>query len=171
MEQERLLIRAAVETDAEAIALIYNQGISSRQATFESEPRSPSERRQWIAQHDARDPILVAALDARVMGWAAISAYRARACYRGVGEYSIYIHEGARGLGVGRRLLGALVEAAARQGYWKLLSRIFPENEASRALCRACGFREVGVYAKHARLDGVWRDVIIVERLIPENLT
>jgi L-amino acid N-acyltransferase YncA len=83
----------------------------------------------------------------------------------------VYLDHTARRRGVGRRLVEALVEAARERGYWKLVSRIFPFNTASRALCRACGFREVGVYEKHGCLGGQWLDVVIVERLIPENLT
>ena len=104
-------------------------------------------------------------------GWAGLSSYRARACYAGIAEFSIYLDRNARGRGIGRQLLAALVDAARGRGYWKLVSRVFPANAASRALCRACGFREVGVYEKHAQLDGQWMDVVIVERLIPENLT
>jgi phosphinothricin acetyltransferase len=106
----------------------------------------------------------------RVVGWASTSAYRSRECYRGVAEFSVYVHEGCRGRGVGRALLEALIPAAERAGLWKLLSRIFPENTGSRALCASVGFREVGVYEKHARLDGVWKDTVIVERLLEGNI-
>ena len=81
----------------------------------------------------------------------------------------MYLDRACRGRGVGRQLVEALVEAASQLGYWKLVSRIFPSNTASRSLCRACGFREVGVYEKHGCLDGQWLDVVIVERLIPQN--
>ena len=93
-----------------------------------------------------------------------------RECYRGIGEFSMYVHRDWRRRGVGDLLLAALISEAERLGLWKLLSRIFPFNEASRALCRKHGFREVGVYEKHARLDGRWLDVVIVERLISANL-
>ena len=89
-----------------------------------------------------------------------------RECYRGIGEFSMYVRRDWRGRGVGDLLVAALISEAERLGLWKLLSRIFPFNEASRALCRKHGFREVGVYEKHARLDGRWLDVVIVERLI-----
>ena len=99
-----------------------------------------------------------------------LSTYRPRACYAGIAEFSIYIDRAQRGRGIGYRLLTSLVDVAKADGYWKLVSRIFPFNAGSRALCRACGFREVGIYEKHGQLDGRWLDVVIVERLIPENL-
>lgn len=165
-----LQIRPATPADAPALSEIYNQAIAARSATFETELRTAEERRRWLEGHGPRHPVLVAEADGQTMGWASVSAYRSRACYDGVGEFSVYIREGCRGQGIGKALLGALVNEAARQGYWKLLSRVFPFNRASLALCRACGFREVGVYEKHARLDGRWLDVVIVERLIEANL-
>lgn len=165
-----ITIRRATPEDASAIAEIYNQGIIERIATFEAEPRTPEAMRAWIAEHDERHPALVVEVDGRVAGWASISTYRPRACYAGIGEYSIYIDRAARDRGLGKVLLQALIDEAERQGYWKLLSRIFPENVASLKLCDALGFRRVGLYEKHAQLDGVWRDVVIVERLIEGNL-
>jgi L-amino acid N-acyltransferase YncA len=160
-------IRPARLIDASAIAAIYNQGIAERSSTFETTLRSAEDMQERI-EAAARFPVLVA-VDSNdvVLGWAGLSAYRTRACYSGVAEFSIYIDSRARGRGTGKLLLNALIEEASTRGYWKLLSRIFPFNAASRALCRACGFREVGTYEKHARLDGSWLDVVIVERLIP----
>ena len=117
-------------------------------------------------------PMLVAiGVDDAVLGWASLSAYGARPCYAGVAEFSIYLDRSARCRGIGKQLLAALLQAAAARGYWKLLSRVFPFNEASRALCRTCGFREVGIYEKHSKLDGAWLDVVIVEKLLSVNLT
>ena len=164
-----ITIRQATERDAASIADIYNQGIAERGATFETEPRSAADIAARLADHD-RFPMLVATDDHAVLGWAGLSAYRPRACYAGIAEFSIYLERTARGRGVGRQLLSALIDTARDRGYWKLVSRVFPSNAASRALCGACGFREVGTYEKHSRLDGEWRDVVIVERLIPENL-
>lgn len=162
-------IRPARSDDAGAIARIHNQGIVDRQATFDTELRQEGAVLARIVQCEHL-PLLVACNDdGEVVGWAGISSYRDRPCYAGVGEASVYMDRQARGRGIGRALLDALIGAARLRGYWKLVSRLFPENTASRALCRACGFREVGVYEKHACLDAHWRDVAIVERLIPEN--
>ena len=162
-------IRTADLNDAGAIAGIYNQGIADRGATFETEPRTAGDIEARLSAPDSF-PALVAEVDGVVLGWAGLSSYRPRACYAGIAEFSIYLDRAARGHGVGRQLLTALIDAARDRGCWKLVSRIFPFNAASRALCQACGFREVGIYEKHGRLDGRWLDVVIVERLIPENL-
>ena len=164
-----ITIREAMPGDAAAIAGIYNQGIDDRGATFETEPRTAEDIAAKLAQRD-RFPVLVTADGDEVLGWAGLSAYRPRACYAGIAEFSIYLDRAARGRGLGRTLLSALVDAARQRQYWKLVSRVFPFNAASRAVCRSCGFREVGIYEKHGRLDGRWLDVVIVERLIPENL-
>lgn len=164
-------IRAATLQDARAITAIYNEGIAERASTFETTPRTLDDTLQRLAELQ-RHPMLVAVTEAgSVVGWAGLSDYRPRACYAGIGEFSVYLYAGVRGRGIGRQLLTALIEVACERGYWKLVSRIFPFNTASRALCRAVGFREVGLYEKHARLDGRWLDVVIVERLIPENLS
>ena len=115
---------------------------------------------------DGRHPVVVVEDEAGVQAFAATSTYRPRECYGGIAEFSVYVAREARGHGAGRLAMQALLEAAWQAGYWKVLSRIFPENTASRELCRSLGFREVGVYEKHAQLDGVWRDVVIVERLV-----
>ena len=163
------LIRPALIDDAAAVAAIYNQGIAERSSTFETAPRRNEELRERIV--DVRYPLLVAVDDVHVvLGWAGLSSYRPRDCYAGIAEFSIYLDRSARGRGIGKQLLAALVDAARDRGVWKLVSRIFPFNVASRSLCAACGFREVGVYEKHGQLDGRWLDVVIVERLIPDNL-
>jgi L-amino acid N-acyltransferase YncA len=166
-----ITIRRARLDDAAAIADIYTQGILERIATFESEPRTEADIRQKLEQVSERHPTLVAEIDGRVAGWASISLYRPRACYAGIGEFSIYIDRAARGKGVGKVLLKALIDEAERLGYWKLPSRVFTFNTASLALCASQGFREVGVYEKHAKLDDDWLDVVIIERLIPSNLS
>lgn len=165
-----IAIRDAVALDAAVLASIYNQGIDDRGATFETEPRSAADMTAKLAERE-RYQLLVITEDGMVLGWAGLSPYRPRECYAGIAEFSIYLDRHARGRGLGRQLLTALIGRARECGYWKLVSRIFPSNAGSRALCRTCGFREVGVYQKHGRLDGRWLDVVIVERLIPENLS
>ena len=171
VQPAQVQIRPVRLEDAAAIAEIYNQGIEARIATYETVLRTPSDIEQNIRNSEGRFPYLVAEVDGTVMGWASVSSYRTRDCYRGIGEFSIYIHEDARGKGVGKVLLPALIEAAEKAGFWKLLSRVFLFNTGSRKLCAHFGFREVGIYEKHAKLDNEWLDVVIVERLIPSNQT
>jgi len=159
-------IRTARVEDAAAIAEIYNQGIEDRVATYETEPRSAEDQQAWLQSIAGRYPNVVAEIDDQIIGWAGAGPYRDRECYRGIGEFSMYVRRDWRRRGVGDLLLAGLIREAERLGLWKLLSRIFPFNEASRALCRKHAFREVGMYEKHARLDGRWLDVVIVERLI-----
>ena len=159
--------RPASMSDAAAIARIYNQGIDDRIATFETRHRTAADIEEWF---DGRHPIVVVESDGEVVAFASTSTYRPRECYAGIAEYSVYVAREQRGKGAGRAALVALIEAAESVGFWKLVSRIFPNNRASIELALAVGFREVGVYEKHGRLDGEWRDVVIVERLIERNL-
>ena len=167
---EGIYIRIATADDAASIAEIYNQGIEDRVATYETKRRSAEDQQAWLQAIAGHYPAVVAQIDAEIIGWAGAGPYRDRECYRGIGEFSMYVHRDWRRRGVGDLLLAGLISEAEWLGLWKLLSRIFPFNEASRALCRKHGFREVGVYEKHARLDGRWLDVVIVERLITANL-
>lgn len=159
----QLITRRATQADALAITRIYNQGIEERIATFETIPRTVQDIEERLA---APYPLVVAERDGHVAAWAGASQYRPRACYAGIAEFSVYTDCSARRKGAGRAALAELLRVCEHQGYWKLVSRIFPENLASRSLCAALGFREVGVYRRHAQLDGVWRDVVIVEKLL-----
>jgi L-amino acid N-acyltransferase YncA len=160
-------VRKAEPNDAADIARIYNQGIGDGAATFETRPRTQADIREWF---DGTHPAVVVLEGDRVVAFAATFAYRPRACYAGIAEVSVYVHRDFRKRGAGRLALAGLIDVAGPAGLWKLLSRIFPENAASRRLVASLGFREVGMYEKHGRLKGEWRDVIIVERLIPANL-
>lgn len=163
-EASAICVRPATREDAGAITRIYNEGIRGRGATFETRERAVSDVLPWF--DEPRFPLLVATEGDEVVGWAAASSYRVRACYSGVAEYSIYVATSHHGRGVGRALMPVFLDALAAAGFWKVLSRLFPENTASRALCARFGFREVGVYERHGQLDGAWRDVVIVERLL-----
>jgi phosphinothricin acetyltransferase len=167
---EAVAVRLARVEDAAPVAEIYNQGIAERRATFETEPRTPADLARRITEDPERFPVVVIEAKGRILGWAGVSRYRDRPCYHGVGEFSVYVDHEARGRGVGRRLLERLIEESRSRGYWKLLARVFPSNAASLGLCRALGFREVGTYEKHARLDGRWVDVVIVERFIADDV-
>jgi L-amino acid N-acyltransferase YncA len=163
-----VIVRPARVDDAEAIARIYSQGIEERIATFETEPRSPDDMRVYLSERDGRYPVVVAEHHGQVVAWASAGPYRPRACYDGVCEFSVYAERAARGTGAAQAALQGLIDACEVAGFWKLVSRIFPENVRSRGLCRKVGFREVGVYYRHGKLDGQWRDTVIVERLLGE---
>jgi phosphinothricin acetyltransferase len=154
-----LEVRPLAPTDWPAVAAIFAEGIATGHATFET---TVPEWEDWDARHLA-DHRYVAELDGEVAGWIAVIPYSSRAAYRGVGEESVYVSERAHGRGVGRALLSRLIEDARDGELWTLQAGIFPENEASLALHRAHGFREVGTRERIGRLDGVWRDVVLLE--------
>ncbi len=149
--------------DCTAIASIYNEGIDDRIATFETRHRRAEDVAAWL---DGRHPVVVVREAGQVQAFAACAEYRPRDCYRDIAEFSVYVARGARGRGLGGVALDGLVAAAATAGIRKLVSRVFVENVASRRLLARHGFREVGVYQRHGRLDGTWHDVVIVELLL-----
>jgi L-amino acid N-acyltransferase YncA len=161
-----LSVQPAVPGEAEAIAAIYNAAIEERSATFETRHRTPVEIARWIETSTL--PFLVARDTDALMGWAALTPYSDRDVYAGVAEASVYVVPAARGRGIGTRLVEAIAEAARAQGIHKLLGKIFMTNAASMRLVERCGFREVGVHRRHGRLDGEWRDVLLVELLLDE---
>ncbi len=155
--------RPATPADVDAIARIYNEGIADRIATFETRERTADDIRAWF---NGRHPVVVVEDDDTIVAFASTSTYRPRDCYAGIAEYSVYVARAARGRGAGEVAMRALITAAEAAGFWKLVSRIFPENVASLTLMARLGFRQVGIYEKHGQLDGVWRDVVIVEKLL-----
>ena len=156
--------RPATLADAGAIAAIYNEGIGDRIATFETEPRSAAQIAGWFT---GRQLVIVAETEkAGPVAFAASFPYSDRACYAGIGEFSVYVRQDFRGRGAGTAVLAALMETAAAAGLHKLTSRVFPENLASRALLKGLGFEEIGTHRRHGKLDGLWRDCVIVERLL-----
>jgi len=155
-----VVIDAMQPGDWPAVEAIYREGIATGLATFETE--TPSwERRDAVHRPDCR---LVVRAGERVLGWAALSPVSDRCVYAGVAENSIYIAAAARGQGIGKALLRALVEASEAAGVWTLQTGIFPENAASLALHQACGFRIVGIRERIGQLHGVWKDVEFLER-------
>ena len=166
-------VRPAVPADAARICEIYNEGIEDGQATLETRPRSHAEIEEQLSR--PRHPLIVAewggtGSGSTILGWASITPYSQRECYSGIGEASVYISRSARHQGLGRLLLDALVRTAAGLGYHKLIGRLLASNQASRQLVRGLGFREVGLHEKHGRMGDRWVDVVVVERLISENL-
>jgi L-amino acid N-acyltransferase YncA len=149
--------------DWEAVRAIFRDGIATGQATFETEA---PEWERWNADHLEAGRLVARAGDA-VIGWAAISPVSGRCVYGGVAEVSVYVGEGQRGRGVGRALLEGLIAASEKAGIWTLQAGVFPDNPASLALHRRCGFREVGRRERIGRLRGEWRDVVLLERRSP----
>ena len=152
-------IRELRVEDWPEVAAIYEEGIATGDATFET--RVPTWD-AWDATHGGHR--LVAEADGVVAGWAALSPVSERCCYRGVAEVSVYVATRARGRGVGRGLLDELVARSEADGIWTLQAGIFPENKASLRLHLGCGFRLVGVRERIGELSGVWRDVLSLER-------
>ena len=163
-----VVVRPANRDDALRVCEIYNAGIRTRMATFETRERTVTDIEAWFESD--RHPILVAEWNDEIVGWIAASQYRPRECYSGIAEFSVYVAPFAQGWRIGDTLMAAFIPVLERAGFWKVLSRIFPENAASLALCRRHAFREVGRYEKHAQLDGQWRDVVIIERLLGRSV-
>jgi phosphinothricin acetyltransferase len=159
--------RIATPDDCDAIVRIYNQGIEDRIATFETRLRTSQDVQTWF---DNIHPLVVVENEQDVIAFASTSAYSSRECYAGIAECSVYVSRNMRQHGAGRLALEMLISVAEQAGFWKLVSRVLVDNTASRALIRTLGFHEVGTYYKHAKLDGVWRDVIIVEKLLTANI-
>ena len=169
LETTGLSTRTATPADASAIAVIYNEGIADRIATFETEPRSARDIARWVTGEHL--VVVAENVETGPVAFATSFPYSSRPCYRGIGEFSVYVRRDYRGRGAGRAVLATLIEAAKAAGLHKLTSRVFPENAASRALLKGLGFEEIGIHRRHGQLDGCWRDCVIVERLINQSAT
>ena len=152
-------MRDLLPLDWEEVAAIFAEGIATGDATFEPAPPSWEE---WDAAHS--DVRVVAEVDRRIAGWCALSPVSSRCCYRGVAEESVYVASWAQGRGIGRVLLDEVIARSEAAGIWTLQAGIFPENKASLRLHLGCGFRLVGVRERLGERDGVWRDVLVLER-------
>ena len=162
-------IRPATAADLPFVTEIYEHAVRYGTATFELIPPDLAEMtRRFGVLMDGGYPYLVASLEGRVIGYAYAGPYRPRPAYRFTVENSVYLQPAIHRRGIGLSLMLRLIAECEARGYWKLLSRIFPENEASLALCHSLGFRKVGVYLRHGKLDGEWRNCVIVERLLGE---
>lgn len=157
---DKIVIRAMRAVDWEAVSAIYTEGIATRLATFETE--APAWEKWDRAHLDVCR--LVACRGDAVIGWAALLPVSSRCVYRGVADLSVYIAASARGQGVGKQLLTALIGASEAAGFWTIQSGIMADNRSSIALHEACGFRRVGTRERIGQLDGVWRDTILMER-------
>jgi L-amino acid N-acyltransferase YncA len=162
-QRDGLSIREAEAGDAEAIAEIFNQGVEDRVATFETQTAGPDDARRWVAE----DVVVVAERGGALVAWAKAGPYADQhPYYAGVREATMYVARDARRTGIGRALLAALAESAARDGAHKLIGKIFTSNEPSIALVKGLGWHEVGVHRRHGTLDGEWKDVLVVEKLL-----
>jgi len=161
---EKAAVRDASFDDATAICEIYNAAIAERGSTFETALRSPEDFAPRF--EDSRHPLLVCDAGAGIAGWAGLAPYSIRECYEGVGEASVYVAPQARGRGLGILLAEALASAAEERGFHKMIGKLFTDNVASIRLVERCGFDSVGLHRRHGRLDGAWRDVLVVERLL-----
>ena len=161
-----LSTRLATADDAAAIARIHNQGITERIATFATDLRTVEQVKSQLGAKGDRYPTIVVESDGQVIAFAWVGIYRDTPWYAGIGEHSVYVDANFRGHGAGLAALTALCDVCAAKGFWKLVSRIFPENAPSLALHERAGFRIVGTYHRHGKLDGDWRDCVIVEKLI-----
>jgi L-amino acid N-acyltransferase YncA len=153
-------VRDLRREDWPGVARIFEEGIGTGNATFETEVPTWE---AWDAAH-LPEHRLVAERDGCVVGWIALAPVSSRCCYAGVAEVSAYVGEEARGEGVGSRLLAALVASSERDGIWTLETGVFPENAASLALLQRFGFRVVGTRERIGQMHGVWRDVVFLER-------
>jgi L-amino acid N-acyltransferase YncA len=159
-------VRSATQPDLPAIRAIYNEGIADRVATLDEEPKSASDIAAWWSDHGGRHGVVVAERDAAVVGWCSLNRYSQRCAYDGVADLSVYVARAERGTGVGFALLGAIERLARENGFDKIVLLTFTFNANGQALYRKAGYREVGIFRNHGRLDGRFVDVTAMEKLL-----
>ena len=161
-------VRAAERGDLPAIADIYNDAVLNSTATFDTEPSAPAESEQWRRNRSHPYAVLVADGDGEVVGWAAIKRFASKPAYRFTAEKTVYVRVDMRGKGVGKALLGCLLETAAENGFRTVIARIAAPNPASVRLHRRFGFRRVGVEREVGRKFGRWLDVVVMQKALAE---
>ena len=159
-------VRLARPDDAPAIRSIYNIEVLESTVTFDLVPRSLEDQQAWLAAHAGAHPAVTAVEGDEVVGFGSLSPYRDRPAYATTVEDSVYVHRDRRGHGIGRLLLGDLVELARTHGFHSAIGRIVGGHEASIALHRACGFEEVGIEHEVGRKFGRWLDVVLMQRML-----
>jgi L-amino acid N-acyltransferase YncA len=152
--------------DAPSVARIYNEAVLKRLATFDESPKSNDDVAADLRTSLPTHPSVAVVLDDELVAYAWSGPHSDYPPYGGIAEFSVYVTERYRGRGFGRVVLKELIARCQTAGFTKLLSRILAGNAASRTLCASLGFREVGIYERHAQLDGVWHDLVIVEKLL-----
>ncbi|ADL50165.1 arsinothricin resistance N-acetyltransferase ArsN1 family A [Clostridium cellulovorans] len=161
-----VIVREARIEDIPYVTAIYNQGIEERTATLESRLRNVKEMEKWLITRSDKHKVLVAEEFETIVGWASINEFSPRECFNANAGMSIYIEKESRGKGVGKTLLIELIETAKSFGFRKLILNTFKKNNASNALYKSMGFKEVGIYEKHGFLDGEYIDIRIMEKLL-----
>ena len=161
-------VRAAADGDLPAIADIYNDAVLNSTATFDTEPATLAESEQWLRDRSHPYAVLVAERGGEVVGWAAIKPFASKPAYRFTAENTVYVRADMRGKGVGKALLGRLLEAAAENGFHTVIARIAAPNPASVRLHRRFGFRRVGVEREVGRKFGRWLDVVVMQKALAE---
>lgn len=169
MTQIELTIRLAEARDARAIARIYNEAIVGTTSTFDTEPKTEEDRRQWLAAHGGRHPVLVAEREGEVVGWAALTQWSDRPAYDGTGESSFYVAQKHRGAGIGRRLKERLIDEARKSGFHTIIARIAVGNAASRHINESFGFVHVGTLREVGFKFGHWLDVEIMQLILEDG--
>lgn len=160
-------LRPATPGDWPAMRAIFLQGIATGQSSFETPESVPQHWEQWAEYRHSDSVFVLEDEQSQIQAWGALAPTSARWCYRGVAEVQLYVADDARGQGLGRRMLAHLIEYSEQSGVWTLQAVVFPENQASRRLFAALGFREVGRREKVARMNGEWRDTLLLERRSP----